>query len=111
MGGGGGWASALCTQRLERAASADPGARTAPRRGRDFHVEGKRNCLTCQRLLVAFFHTFGGIPNGAFVRWAMQLLAVKVQRGNAEMFRRAGLIISREEDLRYDAGFAVTVLM
>ena len=44
------------------------------------------------------------------MRWAMQLLSVTVQRGNAEMY--AGVvIISREQGLRYDAGFAVPVLM
>ena len=32
-------------------------------------------------------------------------------RGNAEMYRRSGLVISREQGLRYDAGFAVPVLM
>ena len=53
----------------------------------------------------------GRIPKGAFVRWAMQLLLVTVQRGNAEMYRRSGLVISREQGLRYDAGFAVLVLM
>ena len=41
----------------------------------------------------------------------MQLLPVTVQRGNAEMYRRSGLFISFEQDLRYDAGFAVPVLM
>ena len=45
------------------------------------------------------------------MRWAMQLLSVAVQRGNAEMYRRSGLIISREQSLRYDAGLAVPVLM
>ena len=34
-----------------------------------------------------------------------------VQRGNAKMYRRSGLVISREQGLRYDAGFAVPVLM
>ena len=55
----------------------------------------------------------GRIPKGAFLRWAMQLLSVTVQRGNAEMYRRprSGLVISREQGLRYDAGFAVPVLM
>ena len=53
----------------------------------------------------------GRIPKGAFVRWAMQLLSVTVQRGNAEMYRRSGLVISREQGLRYDAGFALPVLM
>ena len=53
----------------------------------------------------------GSIAKGAYVRWAMQLLSVTVQRGNAEMYRRSGLIISREQGLCYDAGFAVPVLM
>ena len=53
----------------------------------------------------------GRIPTGAFVRWAMQLLSVTVQRGNDEMYRRSGLVMSREQGLRYDAGFAVPVLM
>ena len=47
----------------------------------------------------------------AFVRWAMQPLSVTVQRGNAEMYRRSRLVISREQGLRYDAGFEVPVLM
>ena len=34
-----------------------------------------------------------------------------VRRGNAEMYRQSGLVISREMGLRYDAGFAVPVLM
>ena len=41
------------------------------------------------------------------MRWAMQLLSV--QRGNGEMYCRSGLLISREQGLRYDAGFAVPV--
>ena len=53
----------------------------------------------------------GRIPKGAFVRWAMQVLSVMVQRGNAEMYRRSGLVISREQGLRYDAGFAMPVLI
>ena len=53
----------------------------------------------------------GRIPKGEFVRWAMQLLSVTVQRGNAEMYRRSGLIISWEQGFRYDAGYAVPVLM
>ena len=53
----------------------------------------------------------GLIPKVAFVRWAMQLLSGTVQRGNAETFRRSGLIISREQGVRYDAGFAAPVLM
>ena len=42
----------------------------------------------------------GRIAKDAFVRWAMQLPAVTVQRGDAEMYRRSGLIISREQGLR-----------
>ena len=39
----------------------------------------------------------GRIPKGAFVRWAMQPLSATVQRGNAEMHRRSGLIMSRDQ--------------
>ena len=53
----------------------------------------------------------GRIHKGAFARGAMPLLSVTVQRGNAEMYRRCGLIISREQGLHYDAGFAVPVMM
>ena len=53
----------------------------------------------------------GRFPKGKFVRWAMQLLSVTLQRGNAKMYRRIWLIISRVQGLRYDAGFAVPVLM
>ena len=53
----------------------------------------------------------GRISKGAFVRSAMQLLSVTVHRGSAEMYRRSGLVISREQGLHYDAGFAVPVLM
>ena len=52
-----------------------------------------------------------GIPKGAYVRWAMQLLSVTVQRGNAEMYRRSGQVNSREQGLRNDIGFIVPVLM
>ena len=45
------------------------------------------------------------------MHWAMQLLSVTEQRGNAEMYRRSGLIISREQSMRYDAALAVPVLM
>ena len=41
----------------------------------------------------------------------MQLLSVTVHRGNAVMHRRSALIISCEQGLRYDAGFAVPVQM
>ena len=42
----------------------------------------------------------------AFMRWAM------VQRGNAEMYRKSGLVISisREQGRHYDAGLEVPVL-
>ena len=53
----------------------------------------------------------GRIPKGAFVRLAMQLLSVTVQRGNAEMYRQSGMISSRDQGLRCDAGFAVPVMM
>ena len=53
----------------------------------------------------------GRILKCAFVRWAMQLLSVTVLRGNAEMYRRSGLIISREQGLHYDSGSAVPVLV
>ena len=36
------------------------------------------------------------IPRGAFVRWEMPLLSVTVQRGFAEIYRRSGLVMSRE---------------
>ena len=41
----------------------------------------------------------------------MQLLSVTVLRGNAEMYRRSGLVISREQGVHYDSYFAVPVLM
>ena len=53
----------------------------------------------------------GRISKGAFVRWAMQLLSVTVQRGDAEMYRRSGLVIPREQGLHYDADFVVPVLL
>ena len=53
----------------------------------------------------------GRIPKGAFGRWAMQLLSVKVQKVNAEMHRWSGLVISHEQRVHFDAGFAVPVLM
>ena len=53
----------------------------------------------------------GRIPKDENVRCAVQLLSVTAQWGNAEMYCRSGRIISREQALRYDAGFAVPVLM
>ena len=52
----------------------------------------------------------GRIPKGASVRWARQLQPVTVQRGNAEVYRRSRLVISREQGLHDDAGVAVPVL-
>ena len=37
--------------------------------------------------------------------------AILMNSSGAEMYRRSGLVISREQGLRYDAGFAVPVLM
>ena len=53
----------------------------------------------------------GRIAEGAFVCWAMQLLSVTVQRGDAEMHPRRGLVSSLRQGLRNDADFAVPVLM
>ena len=53
----------------------------------------------------------GRIAEGAFVCWAMQLLSVTVQRGDAEMHRRSGLVSSLGQGLRDDVGFAAPVLM
>ena len=46
-----------------------------------------------------------------FLCWEMQLLSVSVQRGNAAMHRRSGLVVSCELGMRYDAGFAIPVVM
>ena len=51
------------------------------------------------------------IPEVAFVCWAMQLLSVTVQKGNADMYRRSGLVISCEHGLRYYAGLVGPVLI
>ena len=40
----------------------------------------------------------------------MQLLSVAVQMGNAEMYRKSGLVISRDQGRHYDAGLDVPVL-
>ena len=53
----------------------------------------------------------GPILKGALVRWAMQLLSMTVLWGNAQMYRRSGLIISLKQGLRYDVGCAVPMLM
>ena len=52
----------------------------------------------------------GRIPKCGCVRCAMQLLPVTVQQGNAKMYRRSGLVISRVQDMRYGADFAVQEL-
>ena len=36
------------------------------------------------------------ISKGDFLCWAMQLLSVSLQKGNAAMYRKSGLVISRE---------------
>ena len=59
----------------------------------------------------AYMHRQYSIPKGASARWAMHLLSVKVRRGNAEMYRRSGLVIPRDQGLRSDAGFVVPVLI
>ena len=46
----------------------------------------------------------GCIPKGEFVRRVRG-------RENAELYRRSGLVISCEHDMRRDADFAVLVLM
>ena len=48
------------------------------------------------------------IPQGAFVRWEMQLLKASVQRRNADIYRRNGLVISREQRMRYGAAALVS---
>ena len=57
-------------------------------------------------------HESGRIPEGASVRWAMQLLSVTVQRADIDA-DRSGLVpvISRGQQLRCGAGFPVPVLM
>ena len=47
----------------------------------------------------------GRVPKGSLVCWAIH--SVTVQMGDAEMYRRSGLVSSREQGLRYDDGFAV----
>ena len=42
----------------------------------------------------------GRIPKGAFVRWAMHLPLVPVQRGNAKIYCWSGLVSSSEQGLR-----------
>ena len=52
----------------------------------------------------------GRISKGAFVQWALRVLSVSLQRGNADMYRKSGLVISREQGLRYDAGLEDAIL-
>ena len=70
-----------------------------------------KEAVKCENRLGDIASGISRIPKGAFVRWAMQLLSVTVQRGNTETYRRSGLIISREQGWRYNPGFAVPVLM
>ena len=42
---------------------------------------------------------------------ARLVFLTRASNGTAEIYRRSGLIISREQGLRYVAGFAVPVLM
>ena len=53
----------------------------------------------------------GRIPKGASVRSAMQLLPVTAHGWIAAIYRRNGLIISRDLAIRYVAGCAVSVLI
>ena len=52
----------------------------------------------------------GRIPKAAFMRWALQVMSVALQKGNADMYRRFGVVISREEGVRYDPGYDIPVL-
>ena len=52
----------------------------------------------------------GRISKAAFTRWAHQILSVTLQKGNAEMYRRFGVVIAREEGVRFDPGYEVPVL-
>ena len=52
----------------------------------------------------------GCIPKDAFLRWAMQLLSVALQKDNANMYRRSRLVLAREQGIRYDPGLGVPVL-
>ena len=52
----------------------------------------------------------GRISKAAFTRWALQVLSVTLQKGNAEMYRRFGVVIAREEGVRFDTGYDVPVL-
>ena len=56
-------------------------------------------------------HPYGRIGKGEFVRWVLQPLSASVPRGNAEMYRQSVLVVSREEGVRYAAGFTVPVLI
>ena len=71
-GEGGGRATALRTQRPERAASADPGARTAPRRGRDFR-QGHRLEQAAQGALVGHLGAspLGGVSLSLFCNYQL----------------------------------------
>ena len=90
----------------------------------------KLQCLQCVRIMNRLGDIRaenGRIPNGEFERWAVQLMSMAVQRalwaeGSREMtsphsggsflqFSGWGLVISREQGLHHDAGFAAPVLI
>lgn len=39
----------------------------------------------------------------AFVQWAARVSSVSLDKGNAEIYRKSGLVISHEQGLRYEA--------
>ena len=51
----------------------------------------------------------GHISKRAFLRWAMQLLSVSLQKGNAETYCKSELVISREQGVKYEVGTDVPV--
>lgn len=61
-------------------------------------VHGQGCCAICQPV------ASGRIYKAAFLQWAKPLLSVSLQKGHAEMYRRSGIVISREQRLRYDSG-------
>ena len=42
--------------------------------------------------------------------WALRVLSVSLQRGNADMYRKSSLVISPEQGLRYEAGLKDAIL-
>lgn len=49
----------------------------------------------------------GRVPELALVRRAMQLLSAAVRRGTSQVYSGNGLVVSREQGMRYDVGFIV----